>query len=149
STDGRVLAGRGCARGDHRRGALGCVLLRPRATRGDRTARRQTRSRRAAADPSWQRHGPGRGCQSPVCQLNRKRGDTVVTADEAMVAICRCWDQLDADALAALFTCEVTLGHTLASGDLGFAEGEFRSALAGGGRLDFPFALIVEMEDGL
>lgn len=105
-----------------------------------------------------------------------------MTADEAMVAICRCWDQLDADALAALFTddgtyedplkpdvlrgiddvregnrpamaalstCEVTLGHTLARGDLGFAEGEFRSALAEGGRLDFPFALIVEMEDGL
>ena len=105
-----------------------------------------------------------------------------MTADEAMVAICRCWDQLDVDALAALFTadgtyedplkpgalrgvddvregnrpamaalstCEVTLGHTLASGDLGFAEGEFRSALVGGGRLDFPFALIVEMDGGL
>jgi ketosteroid isomerase-like protein len=105
-----------------------------------------------------------------------------VTAEEAMVAICRCWDELDADALAALFTadgayedplkpdtlrgiddvregnrpamaalteCRVTLGHSLAQGDLGFAEGEFRSALAGGGRLDFRFALIVEMENGL
>ena len=105
-----------------------------------------------------------------------------MTADQAMVAICRCWDRLDVDALAALFTadgtyedplkpatlrgvddvregnrpamaalstCEVTLGHTLASGDLGFAEGEFRSALVEGGRLDFPFALIVEMDGGL
>ena len=105
-----------------------------------------------------------------------------MTADEAMMAICRSWDDLDADALAALFTkdgtyedplkpgalrgvddvregnrpamaalstCEVTLGHTLARGDLGFAEGEFRSALVAGGRLDFPFALIVEMEGGL
>jgi ketosteroid isomerase-like protein len=106
----------------------------------------------------------------------------VVTTDEAISAICRCWEQLDADALAALFTpdgayedplkpgalrgveelregnrpamvalakCEITLGHTLTEGDLGFAEGEFRSALTEGGRLDFPFALIVEMEDGL
>ena len=105
-----------------------------------------------------------------------------MTADEAMVRICECWDRLDADALAALFTadgayedplkpaalrgveevregnrpamaaladCKVTLGHTVAKGDLGFAEGEFRSTLAGGGRLDFPFALVVEMEGGL
>jgi ketosteroid isomerase-like protein len=105
-----------------------------------------------------------------------------VTADEALVRICECWDRLDPDALAALFTadgayedplkpaalhgvdqvregnrpamaaltdCKVTLGHTLANGDLGFAEGEFRSTLAGGGRLDFPFTLVVEMEGGL
>jgi ketosteroid isomerase-like protein len=104
-----------------------------------------------------------------------------MTADEAMVAICHCWEQLDADALAALFTedgtyedplkpgilrgvedvregnrpamaaltdCQITLGHSVTREDLGFAEGEFRSALAGGGRLDFPFALIVEMEGG-
>ena len=31
-----------------------------------------------------------------------------MTADEAMVAICRCWDQLDVDALAALFTADGT-----------------------------------------
>jgi ketosteroid isomerase-like protein len=104
-----------------------------------------------------------------------------VTADEALVSICACWDRLDPDALAALFTadgayedplkpailrgvdqvregnrpamaaladCKVTLGHKLSSGDLGFAEGEFRSTLAGGERLDFPFTLLVEMEGG-
>jgi glycine cleavage system aminomethyltransferase T/ketosteroid isomerase-like protein len=180
--DGRILAGHRRTRSGHRSRPLGCVLLRPRTPGGDRPARRRPRTRRAHADSPPRRHGPGRGGRSSLCQLNRKRGDPIVTAEEAMVAICRCWDELDADALAALFTadgayedplkpdtlrgiddvregnrpamaalteCRVTLGHSLAQGDLGFAEGEFRSALAGGGRLDFPFALIVEMENGL
>lgn len=104
-----------------------------------------------------------------------------MTAKEALVAVCRAWERLDPDALAALFTadgryedplkpapldgvaairdgnapamdmlsdCEIALGRLLADDTVAFAEGEFRSALREGGRLDFPFALLVEMEDG-
>ena len=41
-----------------------------------------------------------------------------MTADEAMVTICRCWDQLDADALAALFTEDGTYEDPLKPGTL-------------------------------
>ena len=51
--------------------------------------------------------------------------------------------------MAELSTCRVTLGHVLERGDLGLAEGRFESVLAGGGgRLDFDFAMVVELRDG-
>jgi ketosteroid isomerase-like protein len=57
---------------------------------------------------------------------------------------------VNAPAMGALSECEVTLGHVLESGDLGLAEGMFRSQLAdGGGRFDFPFAIALELRDGL
>jgi ketosteroid isomerase-like protein len=54
----------------------------------------------------------------------------------------------NAPAMAALAQCEVTLGLVAEDGDTGFAEGFFSSELQGGGRLDFPFMLLVEMESG-
>ena len=52
-------------------------------------------------------------------------------------------------AMGALSECEVTLGPVLERGDLGLAEGMFRSALAdGGARMDFPFAIVIELRDG-
>ena len=52
-------------------------------------------------------------------------------------------------AMAGLSECEVTLGAVLERGDLGLAEGTFRSALAdGGGRMDFAFAIAIELRDG-
>jgi ketosteroid isomerase-like protein len=104
-----------------------------------------------------------------------------MTPTEALTAVCKAWERLDAVALAALFTadgvyedplkpealrgvaairdgnapamavladCAIELGHVLAHDAVAFAEGEFRSALREGGRLDFPFALLVELEAG-
>ncbi len=51
--------------------------------------------------------------------------------------------------MAALSECKVTISTVAESGELGLAEGLFRSALAeGGARFDFPFAMAVEMKDG-
>jgi ketosteroid isomerase-like protein len=52
----------------------------------------------------------------------------------------------NAPAMAALERCEVTLDVIVADGARAFAEGFFKSSLAGGGRLDFRFAMLVEME---
>jgi ketosteroid isomerase-like protein len=54
----------------------------------------------------------------------------------------------NAPAMAALTTCRVTITTTVADETVAFAEGEFRSTLAQGGRLDFPFAILVEMDQG-
>jgi ketosteroid isomerase-like protein len=52
-------------------------------------------------------------------------------------------------AMGALSECEVTLTHVLERGELGLAEGMFRSSLAdGGARMDFPFAIVIELQDG-
>jgi ketosteroid isomerase-like protein len=52
--------------------------------------------------------------------------------------------------MGSLSECEVTLTTVLESGNTGLGEGMFRSALAdGGARMDFPFAIAVEMRDGL
>jgi ketosteroid isomerase-like protein len=52
-------------------------------------------------------------------------------------------------AMASLSECEVTLRTALEGGDLGLAEGMFRSALAdGGARMDFPFSIAIELRDG-
>jgi ketosteroid isomerase-like protein len=52
-------------------------------------------------------------------------------------------------AMAVLSECDVTLGNVLERGDLGLAEGMFRSVLADGGeRMDFPFAIAIELQDG-
>jgi ketosteroid isomerase-like protein len=52
-------------------------------------------------------------------------------------------------AMAGLSECEVTLRTALEGGDLGLAEGMFRSALAdGGARMDFPFSIAIELRDG-
>ncbi|HEY3614138.1 MAG TPA: nuclear transport factor 2 family protein [Gaiellales bacterium] len=57
---------------------------------------------------------------------------------------------VNAPAMGALSECEVTLSAVLESGHTGLGEGMFRSALSdGGGRLDFPFAIAVELRDGL
>jgi ketosteroid isomerase-like protein len=54
-----------------------------------------------------------------------------------------------APAMQALAECHVTLESALESGDLGLGEGTFRSRLADGqGRMDFSFALAVEMREG-
>jgi ketosteroid isomerase-like protein len=52
-------------------------------------------------------------------------------------------------AMASLSECEVTLRTALEGGDLGLAEGMFRSALAdGGARMDFAFSIAIELRDG-
>lgn len=57
--------------------------------------------------------------------------------------------EVNGPAMGALSECEVTLGNVLERGDLGLAEGMFRSVLAdGGARMDFPFAIAIELRDG-
>ena len=57
---------------------------------------------------------------------------------------------LNAPAMAALDSCSIEIWRSVEDGEVGFAEGYFASRLAdGGGRLDFPFAVVVEMRDGL
>jgi ketosteroid isomerase-like protein len=57
---------------------------------------------------------------------------------------------VNAPAMGSLSECEVTLSTVLENGDIGLGEGTFRSALAdGGGRMDFPFAIAVELRGGL
>ena len=55
----------------------------------------------------------------------------------------------NAPAMAALETCRIDIWRTVEDGDVGFCEGYFAASLANGGRLDFPFAVVVEMRDGL
>jgi ketosteroid isomerase-like protein len=51
--------------------------------------------------------------------------------------------------MAELSECRVTLGHVLETGDLGVAEGRFESVIAAdGSRMDFDFAMRVELRDG-
>jgi ketosteroid isomerase-like protein len=51
--------------------------------------------------------------------------------------------------MAALSACDVTIAHGVEQGDLGMAEGMFRSTLAdGGGAFDFPFVMVVELRAG-
>jgi ketosteroid isomerase-like protein len=52
----------------------------------------------------------------------------------------------NAPAMAVLADCAIELERVLADDSVAFAEGVFRSALREGGRLDFPFALLVEMD---
>lgn len=53
-------------------------------------------------------------------------------------------------AMASLSQCEVTLNTVLERGNSGLGEGMFRSQLAdGGARMDFPFAIAVELRGGL
>jgi ketosteroid isomerase-like protein len=48
-----------------------------------------------------------------------------------------------------LADCAITTRRVVATDDAGIVEAEFRSALAGGdGRLDFDFAMVVEMSGG-
>ena len=54
----------------------------------------------------------------------------------------------NAPAMEALSECEVTLRTLAGDGTTALAEGAFASALREGGRLDFPFAMVVEMRDG-
>jgi ketosteroid isomerase-like protein len=57
---------------------------------------------------------------------------------------------VNAPAMASLSECEVTLSTVLEGGESGLAEGLFRSQLAdGGARMDFPFAIAVELRGGL
>ena len=56
----------------------------------------------------------------------------------------------NAPAMAALDSCRIDIWRSVEDGDVGFSEGYFASSLAdGSGRLDFPFAVVVEMRDGL
>jgi len=56
----------------------------------------------------------------------------------------------NAPAMAALEDCRIDIRRIVEDGDTGFCEGYFASRLADGtGRLDFPFAVVVEMRDGL
>jgi ketosteroid isomerase-like protein len=55
-----------------------------------------------------------------------------------------------APAMAEISDCRIITRRLAENGDTGIVEAEFRSALADGeGRLDFPFAMVVEMQDGL
>ena len=54
----------------------------------------------------------------------------------------------NAPAMQALSDCQVTLSRVVADEESAFGEGLFRSTLAGAGRMDFPFALLVEMDGG-
>ena len=55
-----------------------------------------------------------------------------------------------ADGMGAITDCKINTRHLLSEGTVGFIEAEFTSILAdGSGRLDFPFAMLVEMRDGL
>jgi ketosteroid isomerase-like protein len=57
--------------------------------------------------------------------------------------------EVNGPAMGALSECEVTLRNVVERGDLGLAEGMFRSVLAdGGGRMDFAFAIAIELKDG-
>jgi ketosteroid isomerase-like protein len=57
--------------------------------------------------------------------------------------------EVNAPAMAALADCAVELTSALEQGELGLAEGTFRARLADGtGRLDFAFAMVVELRDG-
>jgi ketosteroid isomerase-like protein len=52
-------------------------------------------------------------------------------------------------AMAALSDCRITITHMLERDDIAFCEGLFAAGLAGSdGRLDFPFAAVLEMRGG-
>jgi ketosteroid isomerase-like protein len=52
-------------------------------------------------------------------------------------------------AMADLADCTITTRRVVATADAGLVEAEFRSSLSGAeGRLDFDFAMVVEMSDG-
>jgi ketosteroid isomerase-like protein len=53
-----------------------------------------------------------------------------------------------APAMADLADCAITARRVIESGNTGMVEAEFRSGLAAGGRLDFDFAMLVELRDG-
>ena len=54
-----------------------------------------------------------------------------------------------APAMADLADCHITAVRVVEHGDTGMVEAEFRSTLAaGGGRLDFDFAMVVELRGG-
>jgi ketosteroid isomerase-like protein len=51
--------------------------------------------------------------------------------------------------MAELANCTITTRRVVATADVGMVEAEFRSSLAGAdGRLDFDFAMVVEMSNG-
>jgi ketosteroid isomerase-like protein len=53
-------------------------------------------------------------------------------------------------AMAAIKDCRVEIRRLVADGGLAMAEGYFASSLSdGSGRLDFPFAIVAQMQDGL
>jgi ketosteroid isomerase-like protein len=55
----------------------------------------------------------------------------------------------NAPAMAAIRDCQIRFEHLLEKGTVAFCEGLFASRLVdGSGRLDFSFALVVEMRDG-
>jgi ketosteroid isomerase-like protein len=53
-----------------------------------------------------------------------------------------------APAMADLADCAITPFRVVESGDTGMVEAGFRSAVSAGGRLDFDFAMVVELRDG-
>jgi ketosteroid isomerase-like protein len=53
-----------------------------------------------------------------------------------------------APAMRDLADCAIATRRVVSAGDTGMVEAEFRSALAAGGRLDFDFAMVVEMAGG-
>jgi ketosteroid isomerase-like protein len=53
-------------------------------------------------------------------------------------------------AMAAIEDCRVEIRRLVAGGAVAMAEGYFASRLAdGSGRLDFPFAIVAELQEGL
>jgi ketosteroid isomerase-like protein len=51
--------------------------------------------------------------------------------------------------MGELADCAIEAGHVVEQGDIGMVEARFLSSLAdGSGRLDFDFAMLVEMRDG-
>jgi ketosteroid isomerase-like protein len=53
-----------------------------------------------------------------------------------------------APAMADLADCAITARRVVESGNTAMVEAEFRSGMVAGGRLDFDFAMLVELRDG-
>jgi limonene-1,2-epoxide hydrolase len=54
----------------------------------------------------------------------------------------------NADAMGMLTSCRIELRHLVADGGTALAEGTFAAGTASAGTLDFPFAIVAELEDG-
>ena len=74
-----------------------------------------------------------------------------VYEDPLLLAPLRGRDQIEtglAAAMAELRDCRIATRALVERGDLGLVEAEFRSELVEGGRLDFEFAMAVELRAG-
>jgi hypothetical protein len=90
---------------------------------------------------SWNHHDPGR-----LARLFTEDGRYEDPLKERALVGRQEISEGNAPAMAALEQCEVTVDVVVANDTVAFGEGFFKSSLVGGGRLDFQFALLVQME---